>query len=131
MSCGESIEKRSGEERKERKERKKSKTRTNNDNGSSSIANLLILSARKLNHTLSSRMDNINLPQNSITIVGEDNTAHGIKEHLEHGLGPQAGPDQVCHRFPRHNVPQLCLSSLHSLCVLLCVSSKTVRFGVG
>lgn len=30
-----------------------------------------------------------------MAVVGEDDTAHGVEEHLEHGLGAEAGSDDI------------------------------------
>lgn len=30
-----------------------------------------------------------------MTVVGQDDTAHGIEQHLQHGLGTQAGANDV------------------------------------
>lgn len=30
-----------------------------------------------------------------MSVVGEDDTAHGVEKHLEHGLGAEAGSDDI------------------------------------
>ncbi len=35
------------------------------------------------------------LSENGVAIVGEDNAAHRVEQHLEHGLGSEGGADNV------------------------------------
>ena len=35
------------------------------------------------------------LPEDGVPVVGHDDAAHGVHEHLEHGLGAEAGADDV------------------------------------
>jgi hypothetical protein len=32
-------------------------------------------------------MRNFNLSENGVTVIRQDNTAHGIQQHLQHGFG--------------------------------------------
>ena len=40
--------------------------------------------------------------QDSVAVVGHDDPAHGVHQHLEHGLGAEAGPDQVANSLRKH-----------------------------
>ena len=43
----------------------------------------------KLDHTLGGGMRHLDLSQNSMAVVGEDYTTHGVEQHLQHGLGTE------------------------------------------
>lgn len=40
-------------------------------------------------------MGNFNLAEDGVAVVGEDNAAHRVKQHLEHGLGTEARPNNI------------------------------------
>lgn len=62
---------------------------TQYDDSGRTIPDFFVLCAAQLNHALCGRMRDLNLSQNSVAIVGEDDAAHGVEQHLEHGLGTQ------------------------------------------
>ena len=63
--------------------------RTKNDDAGGTVADLLVLCSAELDHALRGRVSDLNLSQDSVAVVGQDNTAHGVEQHLEHGLGAQ------------------------------------------
>jgi hypothetical protein len=44
----------------------------------------------ELNHALGRRVRDFNLSQDGMAVVGEDNAAHGVEQHLQHGFGAEA-----------------------------------------
>ena len=58
-----------------------------NDDRRCTVAHFLILCSAELDHGFSRRMSNLDFSQNSVTVVGEHNSAHWIEQHLEHGFG--------------------------------------------
>jgi len=85
------------------------------DDGSGTITDLLILGTSELNHGLGGGMLHINFTKNGIAIVGEDDTAHGVKEHLEHALGTEGGADDVSDGLGSLDVGALGLLALLTL----------------
>ena len=55
------------------------------------------------------------LPEDGVSVVGHDNASHGVHEHLEHGLGPKARPDDVADGPGRRDVLLLDLLALVAL----------------
>jgi len=47
------------------------------------------------------------LTQDGVAVVGHDDAAHRVHEHLEHGLGPQARANHVRHCLGCHDVADL------------------------
>jgi hypothetical protein len=37
----------------------------------------------------------LDLSEDGVAVVGEDDAAHGVEQHLQHGLGAEAGADDV------------------------------------
>ena len=59
------------------------------------------------------------LSENGVAIVGQHDAAHGVEEHLEHGLGAQGGPHDIAHGLGSLDVCQLSILALLSLGVLV------------
>lgn len=68
---------------------------TQNDHRRCAIANLLVLCPAQLDHAFSCWVRHLNLAQDGVAVVGQDDAAHGVEEHLEHRLGSEARPDNV------------------------------------
>ncbi len=63
--------------------------RTQDDDGGGTVTDFLVLCAAELDHALGGRVGNLNLAEDSVAVVGEDDAAHGVEQHLEHGLGTE------------------------------------------
>ena len=37
------------------------------------------------------------LSENGVSVIGKDNAAHWVEEHLKHGLGSECGSHDVTH----------------------------------
>jgi len=59
------------------------------------------------------------LSEDGVAVVGQDNTSHGVKEHLEHRLGSEGGSDDVSNGLGSSNVSFLSSLSLLTLRVLV------------
>mmetsp|Transcript_14994 Transcript_14994/g.37753 ORF Transcript_14994/g.37753 Transcript_14994/m.37753 type:complete len:263 (+) Transcript_14994:965-1753(+) len=86
----------------------------NNDRGGS-IPNLFVLGPRELNHRFGGGMTDVNLAQNTVSVVCHDNSSHGIQQHFEHGLGSQRRPNNGGNCLGGTNVSELCLTTGLSL----------------
>merc|ERR1712013_542037 len=51
-----------------------------------SITDFFVLRTTDLNHTFGSGMLDLNFPENGVSIIRHDNSAHGVHQHLEHGF---------------------------------------------
>ena len=78
----------------------------------------LYLGSGNFDHGLGSRMLNSDFSEDRISVIGHHNAAHRVHQHLEHGLRPEAGSDDIADSFARIDV--LCLDSFSScaFCVL-------------
>lgn len=52
-------------------------------------------------------MGDLDFSKDGVSVVGEDDTAHRVEEHLEHGSGTQSGLDHVGHSFSYFDVGEL------------------------
>ena len=59
------------------------------------IPNLLILRPTELDHGLGRRLADVDLAEDAVAVVGDDDAAHGIEEHLEHRAGTEGRADDV------------------------------------
>ena len=74
---------------------------TKNDNCCGTVTNFFVLCPAELDHALGCGVRHLDLAENSMAVVGEDNTAHGVEEHLEHGLGAEAGSNDISDTMRR------------------------------
>ena len=66
-------------------------TRPTQDNDSCcAITDLLVLCSAELDHALRCGVCDFDFTEDSVAIVGEDDTAHRVEQHLQHSLGAQA-----------------------------------------
>lgn len=63
--------------------------RTQDNDSCGSVSNLLILGPAELDHALRSGVRNFDLTKDGVAIVGQNNAAHGVEQHLQHGLGTE------------------------------------------
>lgn len=63
--------------------------RTQNDDSCCAITDLLVLCPAELDHALCCRVCDFDFSEDSVAVVGENDTTHGIEQHLQHGLGTQ------------------------------------------
>jgi len=89
-----------------------------NDDARRAVADFLVLGSRDLNHGLGRRVLDGDLPQDGVAVVGHHNSAHGVHEHLEHGLWAEAGPDDISDGLSGLNVFRLDLATGAALCIL-------------
>lgn len=68
-----------------------------------------------------------------MAVIGEDDTAHGIEKHLEHGLGAEAGSDDISDTTSRGGAVSQCpwRGERRSYPLLGGEGLGTVRFGGG
>jgi hypothetical protein len=52
-------------------------------------------------------MTHIDFSQNAVTVVGQDDGAHGIEQHFQHAAGTQRGADNARDRLGGLNVGEL------------------------
>lgn len=64
-------------------------------------------------------MLHINLAEDGITVVGHDDTSHGVEKHLQHGLGSQCREYDIRYGLRRLDVSELCLTPILTLRVLI------------
>jgi hypothetical protein len=62
---------------------------TQYDDSSGTVANLLVLCPAELDHALGGRVRDFNLSEDGMAVVGEDDAAHGVEQHLQHSLGAE------------------------------------------
>lgn len=70
---------------------------TEDDDARGSVANLLVLRAGQLQHALGRRVRHVDLAEDGVAIVRDDNAAHGVQEHLQHGARAKGRADDVRH----------------------------------
>jgi len=75
------------------------------------------------------------LTQDGVAVVGHDDTAHGVHQHLEHGLGAETCSDDITDGFTGLNVFSLNLATCRAFRVLAqdqdwtgCVAEHLERF---
>ena len=69
---------------------------TSEDNdGGGTITDFFVLGSGQLDHTLGCWMLDINFSQDSVAIIGQDNTTHGVKEHLKHALWSESSSNDI------------------------------------
>jgi len=102
-----------------KKKKKIQRKATNDVDRGGAITDLLILGPRELNHALGRWVGHVNLSEDGISIVGQHDATHGIKQHLEHGLGSKTSANQVRHHPGSGDVAQLGLAAVDTLGVLL------------
>ena len=65
-------------------------TRPTQDNdGCCAITDLLVLCSAELDHALCCGVCDFDFTEDGVAIVGENDTAHGVEQHLQHSLGAQ------------------------------------------
>jgi len=96
------------------------------DDGSGTITDLLILGTAELDHTLGSGVRDIDFTKNSVSIVGQNNSTHGVQDHLEHRTRSEGGTDDIRNTLGSLDVAELGLATMLSLCVLVCGSGGRV-----
>ena len=64
-------------------------------------------------------MLHINFSQDSVSIIGQDDSSHWVEEHFEHALGSKCSSDDVSYRFGSLDVGFLGLLALISLGILV------------
>lgn len=68
---------------------------TQDNNTCGSIADFLVLCPGKLDHALGGRVGDLDFSEDGISVVGENNSSHGIQQHLQHGAGSKTRPDNI------------------------------------
>ena len=63
-------------------------------------------------------MLNSDFSEDGISVVGHHNAAHGVHQHLEHGLGPETGSNDIPDGFSGSDVLGLDLATVGSFRVL-------------
>ena len=71
------------------------------------IADLLVLGPAEFDHGLGRRLADVDLAEDAVAVVGDDDAAHGIEEHLEHRARAEGGPDDVRYGPGGRDVGQL------------------------
>ena len=61
------------------------------------------------------------LTKDSVAIVGQNNAAHRVEQHLEHGLGSKGGAHDIAYRLGGNDVGLL--GSLALLTLRVCVEN--------
>lgn len=64
--------------------------RTKNDDRGGTVTDLLVLGPAELDHALGGRVGDLDFSQDGVAVVGEDDSSHGVEQHLQHSLGAQA-----------------------------------------
>jgi hypothetical protein len=80
---------------------------TQDDDGGGSVAYFLVLCTRQLDHALCGGVTDVHLSQYTVAVVGDDDAAHGVQQHLKHGAGAQCSPDDVGHSLCPNGLQQL------------------------
>ena len=78
-----------------------------NDGRGGSVSDFVVLGLCDLNHHLCCRVLDIHLFEDGNAIVGDDNIADGVDEHLVHALWTKGSSDCTCNC--------LCCSNVHAL----------------
>ena len=65
------------------------------DDRGGTISDFFVLGSGELDHALSSWMLHVNLSQDGVSIIGQDNTAHWVEQHLKHALWTESSPNDV------------------------------------
>lgn len=68
---------------------------TQDDHARRSISDLLILRPRELDHRLGRRVSDVDFSENCMSIIREQDAAHGVQNHLQHGLGTETSSDDI------------------------------------
>ena len=89
------------------------------DDRCGTITDLLILSSCEFNHGFGSWMLNINFSEDGVTIVGEDNTTHWVKEHLKHTLWSKGSSNNIFNGLCGFDVSLLGFLTLFSFGVFV------------
>ena len=74
-------------------------------------------------------MADVDLAEDAVAVVGDDDAAHGIEEHFEHGAGAEGRPDDVGHGPGGGYVGQLGLAAGLALRFGVCLSEGLWREG--
>lgn len=77
------------------------------DDRRGTVADLLVLGPAQLDHGLGRRLADVDLAEDAVAVVGDDDAAHGIEEHLEHRARTEGGPDDVGYGPGGRDVGQL------------------------
>jgi hypothetical protein len=56
---------------------------------------LFILSSGEFNHGFGRGVVAIDFSEDSVTVVGHDNSAHWVHKHLKHGPWPEGGSNNI------------------------------------
>jgi len=65
------------------------------DDRGGTITDFFVLGSGQLDHTLGGWMLDINFSQDSVAIIGQDNTTHWVEEHLKHALWSEGCSNDV------------------------------------
>jgi len=96
------------------------------------VRHVRYLCPRELDHAFGCRMGDLNLSQDSMAVVGEHNTTHGIQQHLQHSLRAQTRTDNIGDSLCGGNVGELCLAAyLMIVRELLAINDGRDRGGEG
>ena len=82
------------------------------------MQNFNYLSSCDLDHGFSCRMLDSDLAQDGVAVVGHDDAAHGVHQHLKHGLGAETCSDDITDGFTGLNVFSLDLATCGAFRVL-------------
>ena len=63
-------------------------------------------------------MLNSDFSQDRIAVIGHDDASHRVHQHLEHGLGAEAGSNDIADGFTGRDVLSLHLATVAALSVL-------------
>jgi hypothetical protein len=66
-------------------------------------------------------MRDIDFSQDAISIIGNDDASHGIKEHFQHAARTQGGANNARDSLGGGNVAQLRLTTRLALSLTVCV----------
>ena len=89
------------------------------DDRCGTITDFLILSSCEFNHRFGSWMLDINFSEDGVTIVGKDNTAHWVKEHLKHTLWSKGSSNNISNGLSGFDVGLLGFLTLFSFGVFV------------
>mmetsp|Transcript_4469 Transcript_4469/g.8701 ORF Transcript_4469/g.8701 Transcript_4469/m.8701 type:complete len:232 (+) Transcript_4469:1081-1776(+) len=81
------------------------------DHGGGAVAHLLVLGAGELDHGFGAGVADVHLPEDAVAVVGEDDAAHGVQKHFEHGAGTEGGADDIGDGARGGDIVQLGFSS--------------------
>ncbi len=69
------------------------------DDRGCTVTDFLVLGSAEFDHGLGSGMCDFDFTEDSVSIVGEEDTAHGVEDHFEHGFGTKTGSNDIGDGF--------------------------------